>query len=55
MTDASNPFLFHVGQLTDKGRIRNHNEDSIASFPNWAFGRLPTGWAGMMPVISPAH
>lgn len=46
MTDASNPFLFHVGQLTDKGRIRNHNEDSIASFPELGLWAVADGMGG---------
>ncbi|SIS57410.1 PP2C family protein-serine/threonine phosphatase [Paracoccus saliphilus] len=46
MNEANRLFSFDVGALTDKGRVRSHNEDSIASFPELGLWAVADGMGG---------
>ncbi|RMC35409.1 PP2C family protein-serine/threonine phosphatase [Paracoccus alkanivorans] len=46
MTEANHMFSFHVGALTDRGCVRSHNEDSIATFPELGLWAVADGMGG---------
>lgn len=46
MTGSGPAFRFHVGALTDKGRVRSHNEDSVASMPEIGLWAVADGMGG---------
>lgn len=46
MTGTDLTFSFHVGALTDKGRVRAHNEDSLISLPELGIWAVADGMGG---------
>ncbi|RJL21837.1 PP2C family protein-serine/threonine phosphatase [Paracoccus siganidrum] len=46
MTGSDLTFTFRVGALTDKGRVRSHNEDSLTSMPEMGLWAVADGMGG---------